>query len=132
MCKEDIMRRLLLLIIMIFMAVCLHAQTVTGTVKDGAGRPLPGVSVMLKNGGGRIRAYAITSRQGGFSLKLPAAAGRRDTLEFRSMGYAVETVALNAFGNGQTVTMRETAFALKEVKVKPQKIRLRATRWIIL
>lgn len=118
------MRRLLLFIIL-FMAVHLRAQTVTGMVKDGADKPLPGVSVVLKNGRGRIRAYAITSKQGVFSLKLPGAVGRSDTLEFRNMGYATVAVVLKAFRNGQAVTMRETAFALKEVKVKPQKIYLR-------
>lgn len=56
-------------LILLMIPLLLNARTFTGVVKDEGGKPLPGVSVMLKSTAGRIRAYAITAKTGAFTLK---------------------------------------------------------------
>ena len=56
------MKKIFVLILLII-PLLLNARTFTGVVKDEGGKPLPGVSVMLKSTAGRIRAYAITARR---------------------------------------------------------------------
>ena len=109
-------------LILLMIPLLLNARTFTGVVKDEGGKPLPGVSVMLKGTAGRIRAYAITAKTGAFTLKYEGEDGQADSLVFRSMGYATVTLAAKTYKDGRTITMREEAFALKEVKVKPDKI----------
>jgi len=109
-------------LILLMIPLLLNARTFKGLVKDEGGKPLPGVSVMLKGTAGRIRAYAITAKTGAFTLKYEGEDGQADSLVFRSMGYATVTLAAKTYKDGRTITMREEAFALKEVKVKPDKI----------
>lgn len=115
------MKKIFVLILLII-PLLLNARTFTGVVKDEGGKPLPGVSVMLKGTAGRIRAYAITAKTGAFTLKYEGEDGQTDSLVFRSMGYATVTLAAKTYKDGRTITMREESFALKEVKVKPDKI----------
>jgi len=75
----------LLLCLWCTFALAQQTQTVSGTVKDDKGQPVPGVSVGLKNG----KVSAITDANGRFTMKaVPAGA----TLVFTSVGYAASEV----------------------------------------
>ncbi|GEP96708.1 SusC/RagA family TonB-linked outer membrane protein [Chitinophaga cymbidii] len=73
--------------------------TISGTVTDESGTPLPGVGVRQK--GGQIAT--VTGADGKYSIRLPENAG---TLVFSFIGYASQEVAL---GNGTTVNVTMTA-----------------------
>ncbi len=89
------------------MAIAQHA--VTGTVKDAAGEPVPGVNVLEKgtyNG-------ASTNANGAYSLKVSSP---NATLVFSHIGYGTQEVALN----GQTelhVTLKEGVIQLGDIQV---------------
>ncbi|MDH7461216.1 SusC/RagA family TonB-linked outer membrane protein [Chitinophagaceae bacterium 26-R-25] len=75
----------LLLCLWCTFALAQQTQTVSGTVKDDKGQPVPGVSVALKNG----KVAAITDANGRFTMKsVPAGA----TLVFTSVGFAASEV----------------------------------------
>lgn len=98
------------------------AQKLTGTVKGEKGEPLKGVSVILKDGGGKMLSYAISSKSGGFSLNVPEGKHKEAMLELRSVSHATVKLPMGEFENGQTVIMKEAEFVLNEVKVKPRSI----------
>lgn len=116
---------LALLLLLVSLPLYATAQKLTGTVCDSSGRPLRGVSVMLKSSKGNVKAYAITAAGGTFMIKMPTSIQSTDSIEFRNMGYGKVSLPVGRYRNGQTVTMDVTAFVLKEVKVKPPKISLR-------
>lgn len=98
------------------------AQTYSGVVKTEKGEALPSVSVMLKNEKGSVVAFATTNGKGVFCLN--NGEGKAATaLEFRHIGFATVSLPVGKYKNGRTVVMKEETFTLKEVKVKPQKIR---------
>lgn len=87
----------------------LAAITVTGTVKDTKGQPVPGVTVMVKGTTGG----AMTDPNGVYSIRVPD--GNR-TLVFTAVGFETLEVALN----DQTkldVTLKEKVSAMSEVVV---------------
>lgn len=73
--------------------------TISGTVTDESGTPLPGVGVRQK--GGQIAT--VTGADGKYSIRLPENAG---TLVFSFIGYASQEVAI---GNNTTVNVTMTA-----------------------
>lgn len=83
--------------------------TVKGTVKDHAGEPIIGASVMVK---GNTKAGTITDLDGNFQLSVPSDA----TLTITYMGYKPQTIAV---GGKQTlsVTLEEDNAVLDEVVV---------------
>ncbi len=86
-----------------------QAQTsVTGTVKDDKGLPLPGVSVKLKG----TTIGAISDANGKFNLKVPSISG---TLVFVSVGYKSLEVPLT--GRIINVSLKEDAVGLEDVVV---------------
>lgn len=100
----------------------MSAQTYSGVVRSENGAVLSSVSVMLKNEKGSIVSFTATNSKGFFSLKNDE--GRQAALiEFRHMGFATVSMPVGKFRNGQPVVMKEATYTLKEVKVKPQKIR---------
>ncbi len=107
------MKRLLQsLLLMLFVAVQALAQerTVTGTVtaKDD-GLPLPGVSVKVSG----TQIGTQTGADGKFSLRVPDA---NKSLQFTYLGYATQTVAINA-GNNVSVVLVSSATELEGVVV---------------
>lgn len=65
-----------------------------GTVRDAGGQPLAGASVVLTASG---RKYGVTADlDGGFELKLPAAAKPGDLITFSFMGFVEKTLPVSA------------------------------------
>lgn len=88
------MRRMLFLLAAMFFGLQVFAQTtITGTVTDEAGDPIPGASVLVKDVAG---TGTITDLDGKYSLEAPAGA---TTLIFSSVGMAAQEIAIA----GQTV-----------------------------
>ncbi|MGZ3873257.1 MAG: SusC/RagA family TonB-linked outer membrane protein [Mucilaginibacter sp.] len=83
-------------------------STVSGTVTDAKGDPLPGVVVSVKNS----KAVTTTDIKGNFSI----VANEGDVLVFKMLGYIAKEVAVNgkAFIN---VTLEESNTGLNEVVV---------------
>jgi hypothetical protein len=79
--------RLLLSFFLISFATVIHAQQISGTVSDDAGKNLPGVSVLVK---GTSRA-TITDDAGKFIINAPANA----VLVITSVGFVRQEVPVN-------------------------------------
>lgn len=115
------MKRLLLYLI-ILVSLAGRAQTFTGRVVDASGTPLAATSVVAKDAGGSVVAFARAKTDGQFALNIPQGKTAQE-IEFNMMGYGKKIVAIKDFKNGQTIKLSEKAVALREVKVRPQKIR---------
>ena len=115
------MKRLLLYLI-ILVSLAGRAQTFTGRVTDKGGKPLASASVVVKNGGGDVVSFARAGQDGRFSLMIPQGKEAKN-IEFIMMGFGKVVMPLKDYQNGQTVRLEEKAVALKEVKVRPQRIR---------
>ncbi|WP_338869180.1 TonB-dependent receptor [Spirosoma sp. SC4-14] len=67
-------------------------QTITGTVTDEKGEPLPGVSVLVKAAGSSVRQRGTTSDgQGKFTISIPDGSA---TLVFSYVGYLAKEVTV--------------------------------------
>lgn len=87
-------------------------RTVSGTVKDPAGQPLPGVSISLKG----TSKGTVTDAAGGFQLAIPDDAAASATLVFSYIGYVSQEIRV---GEQSTIslTMAESTTALDQVVV---------------
>ncbi len=82
-------------------------RTVTGTVTDQSGQPLPGVTVLVKG----TTIGTVTNFDGNFNLSIPADA---ETLQFSFVGMRTQEVEI--FGRTTfTVPMEEEAIGIEEV-----------------
>ncbi len=104
------MKKIVLVVLcVLYPAMAIAQHTVTGTVKDAAGEPLPGVNVLEKgtyNG-------ASTNANGAYSLRVSSP---NATLIFSHIGYGTQEVVLN----GQTelnVTLKEGVIQLGDIQV---------------
>ena len=101
----------LLFLLLLLASTEIYAQqiTITGTVTDGTGAPLPGSTVQLKNS----NVGSLTDLEGKYSIQVP---GPNSVLVFSFVGYVPKEVqVLN-----QTVintTLREDVQGLEEVVV---------------
>ncbi|WP_316813624.1 TonB-dependent receptor [Pedobacter heparinus] len=105
-------RKLLLLLAMLqLIAVASHAQsiTVTGTVTDSKGEPLPGVSIKVKG----TKIAASTASTGKYTIGVPSAAA---VLEFTYVGYKMKEEAVGS-RKIINVKLEEDANSLTEVVV---------------
>ena len=82
---------------------------VSGVVKDNAGLPIPGASIMLPN----TTVGTVTDLEGYYSLDVPSDA---TTLEVMSMGYTTVQVALGA-ASVYNVVLEDDKLLLEEVVV---------------
>ena len=86
------LRRLLFsLSLILFFSAAAMAQTVSGTVTDGANKPVAGATVTVK---GTPRA-TVTNDAGNFSI----GAGGADVLVFSSVGFSTHEVPVNGRSN---------------------------------
>ena len=116
------MKRLLLYLIILLVSLVGRAQTFTGRVVDASGTPLAATSVVAKDSEGSVVAFARAGADGQFTLTIPQGKAAQE-IEFNMMGFGKKVVPTKDFKNGQTVRLSEKAVALREVKVRPQKIR---------
>ena len=112
----------LLLYLIIFVSLSGKAQTFTGRVVAASGTPLAATSVVAKGAGGSVVAFARANADGLFTLTIPQGKQAQE-IEFNMMGFGKKVVQIKDFKNGQTIRLSEKAVALREVKVRPQKIR---------
>ena len=98
----------LTLVSLFFISSFSFAQTVSGTVSDGGGKPVSGVTVTVKG----KQTASTTNTNGQFSIN---AAGS-DVLVFTSIGFAAKEVAVNN-ASSLTVTLEIETQNLGEVVV---------------
>ena len=112
----------LLLYLILLVSLAGRAQTFTGRVVDAGGTPLVATSVVAKDAGGSVVAFARANADGLFTLTIPQDKMALE-IEFNMLGFGKKVVQIKDFKNGQTIRLSEKAVALREVKVRPQKIR---------
>ncbi len=117
------MNRVITYLIFLFVAVSAIAQVnVTGKVVDKeSNEPLTGASVIVKGADGKIKKYATSKGDGGFTMSLPSVAGCR--LEVSMMSFAKKTIPLDSVSFPLTVFLEPGTTLLKEVTVKADRIR---------
>jgi len=109
------MKRLLLqrsmVMLLLFISQLIFAQnkTITGTVTDKNGTPVPGVSVTAK---GSTRG-ATTNTAGNFSISVPS---NLNTLVVSSVGYATQEVDISG-KTSVTISLVESVSSLNEIVV---------------
>ncbi len=109
--KCTIMRKLSLLLFMLWLVGQLHAQTnVNGTVTNPSGEPVPGVTVVVKN---FTNAGTITDENGKYTITVP---NEGKELVFSFVGMKTKVVAIN--GRSQIdVQLQFADIAMDEVVV---------------
>lgn len=98
--------------IMLFWSIGLYAQTnrtISGTVKDETGTPLPSVSVIVKNS----KVATSTNAEGKYSIQ----AAEGNTIQFSYIGYIIKEVPVGS-GSTVNVSMEPDSKALQEVTVE--------------
>ncbi|MCB4800121.1 TonB-dependent receptor [Neotamlana laminarinivorans] len=83
--------------------------TITGTVTDEYGMPLPGVNIIVKG----TKTGAQSDFDGKYNISVP---NQESVLEFSYVGMATETVVVGA-KKEINITMKESAAALNEVVI---------------
>lgn len=117
------MKRLIAYLICLFVFVNALAQVnVTGKVIDRENsEPLIGASVIVKGADGKIKKFASSKSDGGFSMTMPSVNGCR--LEVTMMSFAKQSIPLDSVDFPLTVYMEPGTTLLKEVTVKADRIR---------
>lgn len=117
------MNRVTVSLLFFFVAVCAVAQVnVTGNVIDKESNgPLVGASVIVKGADGKIKKFASSRSDGGFSITMQSVNGCR--LEVTMMSFAKQSIPLDSVSFPLTVYMEPGTTLLKEVTVKADRIR---------
>src|SRR5690606_7451483 len=102
------MRNILLTCIAVFSAVAALGQTITGTVSDTSGTPLPGVTVVVDG----TNRGTTTDLDGNFSI----AADPGEVLLFSYLGMSTKAVTVGS-GTNLQVVLQEDSTQLDEVVV---------------
>ena len=84
----SIMRRIKLIISILFITLCAYAQrNVTGNVAEkNTGKILAGANVMVKDVDGKLLKFTITSNDGTFKIKMPVTAEEKLYIHVTMMG----------------------------------------------
>lgn len=110
------MRKLLLSCMLMLAGLMSYAQrTVTGTVTDANGAPIPGASVVIQN----TKTGTVTKDDGTFSITVPASAR---ALVISAIGMSPQTVAIGSQSN-LAVSLRAGTDQMTEVVVTAMGIR---------
>ena len=117
------MNRIVIYLLSLAVAVSAAAQVnVTGKVIDKENNePLVGASVIVKGSDGKIKKFASSRSDGGFSITMPSVNGCR--LEVTMMSFAKRSIPLDSVSFPLTVYMEPGTTLLKEVTVKADRIR---------
>src|SRR5690606_26343083 len=102
------MRKIILFFGGLLFSFSAFSQTITGTVKDANGAPLPAASVVVRG----TEIAVQTNEQGQFSIQ----ASIGDILEVKLIGFDPETIAVEE-GSSIHVTLYESLSSLDEVVV---------------
>ena len=105
--KKQLSKLLILFLVLAVQTVFAQTKTITGTVTDDNGMPLPGVNIVVKNSSQGTQ----TDFDGNFSI----AASEGDILTFSYIGFAPQEVAVG-IGNRMDVEMA-AGEALEEIVV---------------
>lgn len=118
-----LMNRLIIYLLCLCVAVSTVAQVnVSGTVVDKeSDEPVTGASVIVKGADGKIKKFATSKADGGFSMTMPSVEGCR--LEVSMMSFAKQSIALDSVSFPLTVYLAPGTTLLKEVTVKADRIR---------
>ena len=117
------MNRFVTYLLFLVVSVSSVAQVnVTGKVIDKENNePLTGASVIVKGADGKIKKFASSKSDGGFSMTMPSVNGCR--LEVTMMSFAKQSIPLDSVDFPLTVYMEPGTTLLKEVTVKADRIR---------
>lgn len=117
------MTRLFTYVLFLVVAVSAVAQTnVTGKVIDKeSNEPLVGASVIVKGADGKIKKFASSRSDGGFSITMQSVNGCR--LEVTMMSFPKQSIPLDSVSFPLTVYLEPGTTLLKEVTVKADRIR---------
>ena len=116
------MKRLFITLAILGICFTTHAQTYSGRVTDSKGAPLEFVSVVLRSAKNAPVAFVQTNEKGQFSISVPSGKNA-ERISFNILGYGDRSIPVTEFDGKQPVILSETEYSLKEVKVKPDKIR---------
>ncbi len=117
------MKRLIAYLTCLSVIINTMAQVnVSGTVIDRENdEPLVGASVIVMGADGKIKKFASSKSDGGFSMTMPSINGCR--LEVTMMSFAKQSIQLDSVDFPVTVYMEPGSIQLKEVAVKADRIR---------
>lgn len=117
------MNRLIAYLLFLIISASAVAQVkVSGKVVDKeSNEPLTGASVIVKGADGKIKKFASSKSDGGFSMTIPSVNGCR--LEVTMMSFAKQSIPLDSVSFPLTVYMEPGTTLLKEVTVKADRIR---------
>ncbi len=119
------MRRLFVFLLAVtFGVLSAFAQNpITGTVVQASDNaPISGANILIKNVGGKIVAYGISTSDGGFSIRL-SATGEKLSINATRIGYTPYSASLVLDGKPIAIRMKEGNLQLQEVVVKADRIR---------
>lgn len=86
-----------------------QSRKISGTVKDVAGLPLPGVTILIKG----TTSGTVSDMDGKFSLNIP---GDQNVLVFSFVGYTPQEISVGAQSN-YSIVLKEEEHAIDEVVV---------------
>ena len=111
------------LLLMLISTQALWAQVeISGTICAGdTGEPMRGVSAVVRDADGKIKKFASTDSEGKFKIRVPTVEGY--SLEVSMISFAKQTIPLAGATFPLTIKLEPSAFELKEVAVKADRIR---------
>jgi hypothetical protein len=120
-------RAVTLLIIVLLLSRKDFAQTITGTVKDSAGKVIPYASVnLITSDSNRIIAYAVADIRGTYSVQIPAGSPLSGlVIEATSIGYKTESRPVADVHLAYDFTLSVSANQLRSVEIKSSRPILR-------
>lgn len=121
------MRQIVIIILLMLGTVAASAQrSLSGTVCDEKGTPMPGVIVkVLATDSDRILAYKTTDANGRYAMDIKQEV-QEVRVQFALMGYEQQVVRTKTLGDMGRTVMKEGEMQLKEVTVKAPTVRQRS------
>lgn len=105
----------------LFLHLTIAAQTFTGKIIGEKGDSVSGATIMALDKSRHVVAYSIANGDGTYKLFIPDGKSV-ETIEVNNVGYQKKSLPRSLFKDGLDITLKESSFLLKEVKVKAQRI----------
>lgn len=93
-----------------------------GRIIDENKHPIQDVSVAIHQSSSSILVYDFSDKNGKFEIPC-SNKEKASYISFTILGFETIQIYINEFRNNQTVTLQSKAFSLKEVNIRPDKIR---------